>query len=142
MLILSICRYSDFSYRIEVDLDSLILDTNKAISESKIEDASKQKNSLLAQVRGHRSASFKNNRKERIPSKKHKIHGNYTLSDIYALDSELANEIEIVSRLFGYEIHSVDSSSDNVTQVLHSRGFHHSLAKDAPRPEITLFRCE
>ena len=41
-------------------------------------------------------------RKERVSSKKHKLHQEYSWSDIAAVDAQLAHEIHILSRVLGY----------------------------------------
>ncbi len=41
-------------------------------------------------------------RKERVSSKKHKQHREYSWSDIAALDAQLAHEIHVLSRVLGY----------------------------------------
>jgi hypothetical protein len=47
--------------------------------------------------------NFRTKNTRRIPSKKHKIHGHYTLNDIVKIDIELGYEIEILSNHFGYK---------------------------------------
>jgi hypothetical protein len=51
--------------------------------------------------------NLKTKNTNRIPSKKHKIHGHYTLNDIVKLDLEMAYEIEILSNHFGYKTGSL-----------------------------------
>ena len=104
-------RYSGSSYRIETDLDLLVSKCLFSIEQSKNNSLSSDSSSTV-QNRQNRKKSWlsllpsKKRKKQRISSVKHKLHGNYSLSDIDLLDHELGMEIRILSLHFGYDIES------------------------------------
>lgn len=104
-------RYSGSHYRIETDLDLLVSKCLLSIEQSKNNSLSSDSLST-AQNRQNRKKSWlsllpsKKRKKQRVSSIKHKLHGNYSLSDIDLLDHELGMEIRILSLHFGYDIES------------------------------------
>ena len=108
-------RYSSSFYRIETDLNSLISDTKFLV------DLSKNKSSEA--VTGHLQPlsllrKFYRKKKPRIPSIKHRLHGNYDLSDIFEIDPELAREIEIVASYFGYKLSDTEINQNGLVESL------------------------
>ena len=104
-------RYSGSHYRIETDLDLLVSKCLLSIEQSKNKSISSDSLSTV-QNRQNRKKSWlsllpsKKRKKQRVSSIKHKLHGNYSLSDIDLLDHELGMEIRILSLHFGYDIES------------------------------------
>lgn len=104
-------RYSDSFYRVETDLHRLIADTTSLVNSSRYDSPDKKLQSGLLSMRSHlqglSSFQYFTRRKKlrvRHPSLKHRIHGNYTLSDIFDMDPELVREIISVATYFGYDM--------------------------------------
>jgi hypothetical protein len=99
-------RYSDFSYRIESDFQNLIdnakISIKKSLNDTRI-IKTKLEHIKNTAPKVNELFSFKPKNTRRIPSKKHKFHGHYTLNEIVKIDVELAYEIEILSNHFGYK---------------------------------------
>ena len=101
-------RYSGSHYRIETDLDLIVSkclfsieqSKNNSLSSDSLSTVEKKKKSWLSLL------PSKKRKKQRVSSIKHKLHGNYSLSDIDLLDHELGMEIRILSLHFGYDIES------------------------------------
>ena len=111
-------RYSDATYRIEVDYPQLLSDTSHIIHVPPKSLPSQQEERdlqlkdqglsfhtiLLKSIKDFftRNIFGRSHITLRLPSVNHKLHNEYTLEDIRGIDTELANEIEQFSKEFGY----------------------------------------
>ena len=95
---------------------------NSLISETKfLVDLSKNKSSEA--VKGYLQPlsllrKFYRKKNPRIPSIKHRDHGNYDLFDIFEIDPELAREIEIVAYYFGYKLSDTEINHNGLAESL------------------------
>ena len=108
-------RYSSSFYRIETDLNRLTSETKFLVDLSKSKSSISVEDYLqpLSVLR-----KFYRKNKPRVPSVRHRIHGSYNLSDIFEIDPELAREVEIVAKYFGYKLSNKDLDYDDVVGTL------------------------